>query len=93
MVALRTTALTVRLPTTLYERGRALAMQRNTSLNELLTDALGAMVSQEEQTALFVAFSEVGADTGLSDVDFALAAQRDVLDGPGPSCTAVDHDA
>lgn len=87
------TALTVRLPTTLYERGRTLALQRNTSLNELLTDALGAVVAQEEQAALFAAFSEVGADAGFSDVDFALVAQRDVMDGSDPNRTAVDHDA
>jgi len=93
MAAHRTTALTVRLPTTLYERGRALAEQRNTSLNELLTAALGAVVSQEEQAALFAAFTEVGADTVLSGVDFALPAQREILDVSEACRTATDHDA
>lgn len=93
MATHETTALTVRLPTSLYEKGKALAEQRNISLNELLLDALGAAISREEQAALFAAFSEVGADAGLSDVDFAMAAQREILDGSDLGRTVIDHDA
>ncbi len=91
MTARKTTALTVRLPTTLYDKGRVLAELRKTSLNELVTDALGALVAQEEQAALYASFSEVGGDALLNDIDFVLAAQSEVLDGPGSGFTPIDH--
>jgi hypothetical protein len=90
MTARKTTALTVRLPTSLYDKGKALAELRDTSHNELLTDALKALVSQEEQAALYASFSEVGGD-GSNDIGFALAAQSEVLDGLGSGCTPIDH--
>jgi hypothetical protein len=90
MTARKTTALTVRLPTSLYNKGKVLAELRSTSLNELVTDALGALVSQEEQAALYASFSEVG-DDGSNDLDFALAAQSEVLDGPGSGRTPIDR--
>jgi len=93
MKAHATTALTVRLPTALYEKGKALAEQQNMSLNELLIAALGTVVSRQQQEALFAAFSEVGADADLNNVDFAMAAQREVLDGSDHSRTVIDHDA
>lgn len=80
-------ALTVRLPTALYERVRALAELRDTSLNSLLTDALNTAVSQQEQAMLFAAFSEVGADGDLTSVEFATSAQREVLDESNVSRT------
>jgi hypothetical protein len=91
MTARKTTALTVRLPTSLYDKGRVLAELRKTSLNELVTDALGALVSQEEQAALYASFSEVGGDALLNDIDSACAAQSEVLDGSGPGFTPIDH--
>ncbi|MHB8868613.1 MAG: hypothetical protein ACYC8U_07345 [Thermoleophilia bacterium] len=77
-------ALTVRLPADLYERGKTVREQRNTTLNELVIEGLAHVVAREEETALFEAFGEVGADATMGDVSFSWAAQQETVCGRPP---------
>lgn len=71
--------LTVRLPRELYETARATARRRDTSLNGLVQDALQAMARQEEEAQLLASFDVLSEDAKEADVEFASAAQREVV--------------
>jgi len=77
-------ALTVRLPADLYERGKTVIERRKTTLNELVIEGLTHVVAREEETALFEAFGEVGADAAMGEVSFSWAAQRETVCGRPP---------
>jgi len=76
-----TKALTVRLPSGLYQAGADAARRRNVSLNALIRDGLTALLKEEEYARLYDAFGELGEDAEGSDVEFAIAAQREVVNG------------
>lgn len=84
MPADKAKALTVRLPTDLYERGKTVMERRNTTLNELVIEGLAHVVAEEEEAALFAAFGEVGADATMGDVSFSWAAQQETVRGRPP---------
>ena len=75
----RTKALTIRLPEDLYERSQELAQQRKVSLNVLVQEGLAGLIRAKEQEELYQAFGLLGEDAEEADVEFALAAQREVV--------------
>lgn len=73
-----TKALTVRMPTGLYEASAAMAKRRKVSLNALVQQGLSGLLKTEEYARLYEAFGELGEDTEESDVEFAAHAQWEV---------------
>jgi predicted transcriptional regulator len=73
-------AMTVRLPARLYQAGSRLAKRRRVSMNRLLQESLQAALAAEEQKRLYEAFGAVGAESEEADVEFALSAQRQVVE-------------
>ena len=79
--------LTLRLPPDLYQSSRLVAEQRHISLNALIQESLQALVRAEQQRRLFDDYTRLGEDAEGCDVDYALAAQREVIlagDAPEP---------
>ncbi len=71
--------LTLRLSPDVYNRARALADQRDQSLNRLFQDGLLLLDQQEREKQLFEDFSLIAAaGADQCDVEFALAAQNQV---------------
>lgn len=77
---MKSIALTLRLEESLYTRAKEAAVAHRTSFTAFVQNALAEALKKEEQKALFNAFSLVGQDRGETDVEFALHAQREVLD-------------
>jgi hypothetical protein len=73
-------AMTIRLPQALYKAGREMAKRRRMSLNRLVQESLQATIRTEEEQRLYDAFTLVGQDTAESSVEFAIAAQLEVLE-------------
>ena len=71
---------TVRLSDDLYETARAVARRRELSLNALVQEGLEVLAKQEEDTKLYHAFGMLGEDVNDTDVEFALIAQREVVE-------------
>lgn len=71
-------AVSVRIPARLKSRAADVARARHVSFNTFVTTLIEKAVHDAEQQELYDAFSELGADTGMSDVGFAFAAQAEV---------------
>lgn len=69
-------SLTLRLPETLYSAGNAVAGRRKVSMNALVCESLAAYLREEEDRALFDAFTLAG-DAEDADAEFAFEAQAD----------------
>jgi predicted transcriptional regulator len=76
-----TKAFTVRLPADLYHTSSDLARRRQVSLNTLIQEALAAILKAEEEARLYDEFGQLGEDAEEADVEYALAAQWEVLRG------------
>jgi predicted transcriptional regulator len=76
-----TKALTIRLPVELYQTSSELAKRRQVSLNTLIQEALAAILKTEEEARLYDEFGQLGEDAEEADVEYALAAQWEVLRG------------
>jgi len=77
-----TKSFTVRLPAERYEAVRTVARMRRQSVNALIGDSLAALVRQDEERRLADWFDELGRGPDDCDVEFAFAAQSEVvLDG------------
>ncbi len=74
-------AITVRLPETVYRSASEMARRNRLSLNRLIQRSVEAAVKEEEQRRLREAFTLVGRDMQESDVEFAHAAQAEVVTG------------
>lgn len=78
--------LTVRLPEDLYLTTTLIAQKRGVSLNGLVQEGLARLIREEKAIELYEAFSLVGEDAEESSVEFAVAAQLEVVkDEPTPS--------
>jgi len=75
-----THTLSVRLPSSLYEEGRQIAEARHTSMNALLQEGLQTIIFETKERQLFEAFGEAGREREDSDVEFAVQAQREVVE-------------
>lgn len=72
-------ALTVRLPVDLYEAATCVAQKREMSLNALVREGLEAIVRDEEEQALYDAYTLLGQDPEECDVEYAIYAQAEVM--------------
>jgi len=78
---MQTTAktLTIRLPLDLYQAISTVAKQRHISFNALVQESLITILKAEEDARLYEAFGQLGADAEEADVEFATAAQWEVV--------------
>ena len=76
-----TKAMTLRLPPDLYQTGQEIAQQRHISLNALVQEGLQAVIRMEQQRRLYDDFSLLGEDVEGCNVEYAFAAQREVIMG------------
>jgi hypothetical protein len=74
-----TRQLTIRIPGDLYRRTQKLAKARKVSVNALVTRMLRDLEREERDHELERAFDLLGRSGG-NDVEYALPAQREVLD-------------
>jgi len=74
-------AMTVRLPLELYRAGARVARRRRISMSRLLQDSLRRALKDEERRRLYEAFGQLGEPEEEAGVEFALAAQAEVLRG------------
>lgn len=72
-------SFTVRVPGPLYEKSAALAEREGLSLNEFVRQAMEKVIRRAEEERLFEAFGDLGEDAAEADVEFALAAQSEVV--------------
>ena len=73
-------ALTLRLEEELYARIKEIAQSRKTSFTSFVQGVLAETLKNEEKKALYDAFSLVGQEIGEADVEYAVAAQKEVVD-------------
>ncbi len=73
--------VSLRLPADLHRRSSAIAKQRGMSLNALTRQALLHLIEEEEKKALFDSFTMLGDNAEISDVEFAIYAQAEVMLG------------
>ena len=71
--------LTIRLPFDLYQAISAVAKRRHISFNALVQESLSTMLKAEEDAKLYEAFGQLGADAEEANVEFAVAAQWEVV--------------
>src|SRR5438552_16737111 len=72
-------SLTVRLAPTVYEESIKVARRRRLSLNALIQESLRRAIAEERALEMFDAATILGSDPEESDVEFALAAQAEVV--------------
>ena len=73
-------ALTLRLDEEIYLQVKELAQSKKTSISAFIQGVLSEALKNEEKRALYDAFTLVGQDGGVTDVEFALSAQREVVE-------------
>jgi hypothetical protein len=69
-------SITLRLPEMLYSVGSAAATRRKMSMNALVCESLTSYLKEEEEQALFDAFTLAG-EADDADIEFAFEAQAD----------------
>ena len=74
-----TRALTIRPTAELYSSVREIARRRQISVNTLVLEALENVIRAEEDARLYEAFGQLGEDADEADVEFAAAAQWEVV--------------
>ena len=71
-------ALSVRIPIHLKSRAARVAQSQQVSFNTFVTRLIEKAVKETEDQELYDAFTELGSDPEMSDVEFAFHAQADV---------------
>lgn len=79
-MSVRAKALTVRLPEDLYRASAEVAKRRKVSLNSLVREGLNIILREEHYVRMYEAFGLVGEDASMTDVEFAVDAQREVVE-------------
>ncbi|GBC95976.1 hypothetical protein HRbin16_01776 [bacterium HR16] len=79
-MSVRAKALTVRLPEDLYRASAEVAKRRKVSLNSLVREGLNIILREERYVRMYEAFGLVGEDASMTDVEFAVDAQREVVE-------------
>ena len=69
---------TLRLEEEIYTRIKEIAKERHTSFTAFVQGVLADVLKEEEQKALYDAFSRVGEDHEAADVEFALNVVREL---------------
>ena len=68
---------TLRLEEEIYTRIKEIARERHTSFTAFVQGILAEVLKNEEQKALYDAFSQAGED---ADAEFAVSAQQEVVE-------------
>ncbi|MEI6704776.1 MAG: hypothetical protein WCL71_14785 [Deltaproteobacteria bacterium] len=68
---------TLRLEEEIYTRIKEIARERHTSFTAFVQGILAEVLKNEEQKALYDAFSQAGED---ADVGFSMSAQQEVVE-------------
>lgn len=71
---------TLRLEEEIYTRIKEIAKERHTSFTAFVQGVLADALQKEEQKALYDAFSQAGEDLNSAEVEFAVSAQREVIE-------------
>jgi hypothetical protein len=74
-----TKSFTVRIAPELYEASTGLAHKRCLSLNALIQECLATAVKVEEDREMYEAAEILGQDKDACDVEYAFAAQSEVV--------------
>lgn len=69
--------LSVRIPASLKSRAARAAEARQISFNTFVTRLIEQAVQEVEEKELYDAFTALGSDPEMSDVEFAFAAQAE----------------
>jgi len=72
-------SLSIRLPNRLKYRAAEVAQSQQISFNTFVTRLIEKAVKETDDQELYNAFSELGSDPELSDVEFAFHAQAEVI--------------
>ena len=72
-------SLSIRLPLRLKNRAAEVAQSEQVSFNTFVTRLIEKAVKEKEDQELYDAFSELGSDPEMSDVEFAFHAQAEVI--------------
>ncbi len=72
-------ALSIRIPSYLKSRAARAAQSQQVSFNTFVTRLIEKAVKETEEKELYDAFTELGSDPELSDVEFAFPAQAEVV--------------
>ncbi|HXK70992.1 MAG TPA: hypothetical protein PK455_06815 [Caldisericia bacterium] len=70
------TCFTVRMPISLHKKAKEISKRENKSLSEVIRELTEEWLKKEEEKLLFDAFSS----TSEEDIEFALIAQKEVID-------------
>ncbi len=71
--------LSVRVPEPLYRETRLIAERSKVSINSLVNQALAKVIREAQDAEMYEAATLLGADSGMSDVEFAFGAQAEVV--------------
>ena len=72
-------ALTLRLPSDMYEAAKNIAKKKGKSFSGYLRELLEERIREEKKKMLFDAFSQVAKDKEEIDTEYAFEAQREVV--------------
>ena len=70
------TCFTVRMPISLHKKAKEISKRENKSLSEVIRELTEEWLKKEEEKLLFDAFSSASEE----DIEFALIAQKEVID-------------
>lgn len=71
--------LSVRVPEPLYRETRLIAERSKVSINALVNQALAKVIQEAQDAEMYEAATLLGADSEMSDVEFAFGAQAEVV--------------
>jgi predicted DNA-binding protein len=72
-------ALTLRLPSDMYEGVKSIAKKKGKSFSGYLREILEKILKEEQKKMLYDAFSQVGRDKEDTNVEYAFEAQKEVV--------------
>ncbi len=72
-------ALTLRLPSDIYEEAKNIAKKRGKSFTGFIREILEERIKEEKNKMLFNAFSQVAENKEEIDVEYAFEAQKEVV--------------
>jgi hypothetical protein len=72
-------SLTLRIEQNIYDKTKHLALKEKCSVNSLIEQLIIEKLKEKEKQTLFEEFSIVGLDQEISDVEYSIQAQKEVL--------------
>lgn len=72
-------AITLRIDQNLYEKTKNIVLKEKRSLNSFIEYLIIEKLKERENKELFDEFSVVGTDQEVSDVEYSLSAQKEVV--------------